>query len=258
MSIFAGTTELANIYVGTTEIQDIYVGTTNVWTQAVAGEGRLFACDYSLDKAYEIDPDTLVVLNTSTATYAGTPYGIGGVIDRLYLLENTNNNTYELDPDTLTSINSRNRAIATSRAGIGGTATKLYLCDDTTGYLGIWEINTSTLNYVTQYTQPNATPRGVGGTYDRLFSTGTSGGDYIYELNTSTLSVINSGLFTPTGYTNGGIRDIGGTNTRLYVVRSDLDRIYEIDPDTFSILNSSSQSVIGGSPAGVGGIKVLI
>jgi hypothetical protein len=256
MSIFAGTTELANIYVGTTEIQDIYIGTTNVWTQTVAEEGRLFACDYSLDKAYEIDPDTLVVLNTSTTTYTGTPYGIGGIIDRLFMVENTNDMLYELDPDTLVSLDSASR-LAT-RAGVGGTATKLYLNDDFAGAEGIWEVNPNTLLYSTKYAQSNVTPRGIGGTYDRLFSTGTSGGDYIYEHNTSTLAVTSTTLFQPAGYTAGGIRDIGGTNTRLYIVRSDLDRIYEIDPDTKTILNSSSASVIGGSPAGVGGIKVLI
>lgn len=257
MSIFTGTTELANVYVGTTEITSVYVGTTNVWTSTVE-EGRLFACDSSADKAYEIDVDTLVVLNTSTATYTGAPSGIGGITGRLFMLENINDVYYELDPDTLVSLNSTSRSTS-AEYGTGGTATKLYVNQDS-GTVGIYEVNPDTLAYGTRYNQADTSPRGMGGTSDRLFSTGTGGNviDRIYEHDTSTLAVIATYTFQPTGYTVGLIKDIGGTNTRLYITRSDLDRIYELDPDTCNIINSSSQSVIGGSPAGVGGIKVLI
>ncbi len=254
MSIFTGTTELANIYVGTTEITSVFVKTNQVWS---VGEGRLFACDSSADKVYEIDPDTLVVINTSTTTYTGSPSGVGGIIDRLYMVNQTNDTIYELDPDTLTSINSRAFTNAT-QYGIGGTATKLYTNDDFAGSEGIYEINPNTLEYGTRYNQADQSPRGIGGTYDRLFSTGINGNviDRIFEHDTSTLTVISTTTFSPTGWTSYLIRDIGGINSRLYVVRSDTDRIYEIDPDTKTVLNSSSQSVIGTSPIGVGGMKV--
>ena len=81
--------------------------------------GRLYHCDYSSDKIYELDPDTLLPINTvnTPSTY---PYGVGGTATRLYHCDITSSNLYELDTDTLLPINTVNTP-STYPTGVGGT-----------------------------------------------------------------------------------------------------------------------------------------
>ncbi len=43
----------------------------------VASGGRLYHCDFGTDKNYELDPDTLAVINTVSSP-SSNPFGIGG------------------------------------------------------------------------------------------------------------------------------------------------------------------------------------
>jgi hypothetical protein len=258
MSIFTGTTELANVYVGTTEITSVYVGTNQVWSTVVADLGQLFGVDSTTDSLYEIDVDTLTVITSNGLGWTGTPVGCGGIIGRLFVSRQETDTFYEYDPDTLTSINSATPG-SMLVYGIGGTATTLYANNDT-GTVGTYVVNPDTLALGTRYNQFDAVPRGIGGTYDRLFGTGTDGSDTIYELNPSTGATIDSVTFTPSGFTDGNIRDIGGTNTRLFVSRIDLDTVYELDLDSLTVINTSSTGLGSSlnSLQSLGGIKVQI
>jgi len=150
--------------------------------------------------------------------------------------------------------------------GLGGTADTLYSCHEGKyggKVVGIYQIDPDTLAYSTTYwAQPYGTPRGIGGTYDRLFMSVVyavnTTEDNIAELDTTTGLVIALHVFMPTGALKANIRGIGGTNSRLYVSNASTDKIYEIDPDTCVVLNESAQQVVGPSPTAVGGIKTYI
>jgi hypothetical protein len=258
MSIFTGTTELANIYVGSTEITSVYVGANQVWNTVVADLGQLFGVDSTTDSIYEIDVDTLTVIRSKGLNWTGTPVGCGGIVGRFFVSRQDNDTFYEYDPDTLISINSATPG-SVLVYGIGGTSTTLYTNNDS-GTVGTYVVNPNTLALGTRYNQFDTVPRGIGGTYDRLFGTGTSGDDAIYELNPSTGVVINAATFMPSGFVDGNIRDIGGTNNRLFVSRIDLDIVYELDQDTLTAINTSATGLGSslGSLTSLGGVKVQI
>jgi len=150
--------------------------------------------------------------------------------------------------------------------GLGGTADTLYSCHEGTyggKVVGIYQIDPDTLAYSTTYwAQPYGSPRGIGGTYDRLFMSVINAvnttQDNIAELDTTTGLVIVLHVFMPDGAADTHLRGIGGTNSRLYITNAATDKIYEIDPDTCVVLNESASQVIGGSPTAVGGIKSYI
>lgn len=251
------TTDVSKLCLGAIEVSKAYLG-ANIILEAAGDLGQLFGVDSVTDRIYEIDADTLTVVTSNGLGWAGTPVGCGGIIGRLFVSRQDTDIFYEYDPDTLTSINSATPG-SVLIFGIGGTATTLYANNDT-GDVGTYVVNPDTLLMGTQYNQFDAIPRGIGGTYDRLFGTGTVAEDKIYELNPSTGAVIDSVIFTPSGFVDSNIRDIGGTNTRLFVNRMDTDLAYELDLDTLTVINTSSNGLGSslGSLQGLGGIKVQI
>ncbi len=259
-----GSTPVTKLYKGAVEQSKLYLGATLVLDNSGGVDnGRLFASDSGTDKMMEIDPDTLVVTNTSTQTYSGTPAGAGGTTNRLFMHVQSTDTTYEVDPDTLASINSYYESAYIQ--GMGGTSSTLYANNE--GALGgkvvaIYEIDKDTLTYTANtHNQPYANPRGVGGTSDRLFLSTTDDilgdSDTIAEYDVDTDLVINEVAFRPDGASDNQLRDIGGTDSRLFVSWISPDYVYELDPDTFTIINTSGVQEVGGSVLGLGGMKSI-
>ena len=63
-------------------LKEVYVGIGGVnklvWSAFVA-VARLYHCDYSSDKNYELNIDTLATINTVSSPSSSSPHGIGGI-----------------------------------------------------------------------------------------------------------------------------------------------------------------------------------
>jgi hypothetical protein len=217
--------------------------------QTPAEEDRLFLVDDAADSYYELDLDTLLVINGPVSAGSFLHSGMGCVGERLYACQG--NNVVELNLDTLAVINGPT-ATGFSVGGIGGTATQLNINDDTNNLTKT--VNKDTLAVGSPQGGDGLNfPTGIGGTSNRLYWCGGSASpNRIYEISTTTFADISSGGVASPG---SNTRGIGGTTDRLYNCDNGTDKIYELDPDT--MIDISGGGVVGPStlPRGIGGTK---
>ena len=211
---------------------------------------RLYTSDSSIDKLYELDPDTLLDISSGGVSSPSTaPQGIGGVIGRLYHTDQTADKIYELDLDTLIDISSGGVAAPDlTPTGMGGMDSRLYfsgaLADE------FWEIDPDTfLALGAGVSAPVINPQGIGGTSTRLFAVTSVNADS-YELDPDTLLASNT-VSSPNAVPLG----MGGISSRLYTCGYSPSRLYEIDPDTLLDISSGGVAGFGTIPQGIGGVK---
>jgi len=216
---------------------------------------RLYNCDFSGSKIYELDTSTRVDISSGGVSVTSGPSGIGGIAARLYYTNLITDKNYEIDPDTLSAINTVN-SMGNNPRGIGGTEDRLYHCDDQTNKL--YELDIDTLADLSSggVTGPLTGPfndtvnaNGIGGTIDRVYYIDPSSNGGVYEMDPDTLAVINGEVSVTDSQGTG----IGGITDDLFYCGRSGDVTYELDLDTLAEIGSSV-STPGSDPYGIGGI----
>lgn len=211
--------------------------------------GRLYSSsdDVTTPTLYELNVDTLADINDGPA-FSTSPTGIGGIVERLYHVDNGDDDERELNMDTLANINNYDNSEISAPRGFGGIGQTgiLWLIDSTDDAL--YEIDKDDLQINSSEAMPGTNTYGVGGTYYRMFAVDFSDGT-IEELNRDTRAIINS---EDSGLTQA--RDTGGTNYRLFATAQAGGLIKEYNIDTLSDINSVLSP--GLAPNGVGGTKI--
>jgi hypothetical protein len=217
----------------------------SAWQDFISySDGRVYAIQTeSTDYVYELNPDTLAVINTRSGNIGGL-FGAGGLKNRAFYVDASSDHGYEINMDTLATLVSFASGY-TSPSGIGGTEDRLYTCDMSKQY--IYEFNPTTLAKIDYY-DLNYTPYGVGGTKATLLVCSTS---VAYKLNPLNYAVLFS-------YDNisSKIKAIGGTSTRIYCTTcySDTSNYYrELNPDT--LVPIKNVKAPGYDSWGIGGTK---
>jgi hypothetical protein len=246
MSIFTGTTELANIYAGTTEIKNVYAGTNLIYVSVQ--EGRLFIYVSDDSKFKEIDVNTKAVINVSSATNTSSQgYGLGG-LGSSRLIRKTYNTTdaTEMDMNTLLTISGITFSVSAS--GLEGTYDRLFIGGASTMY----EVDKNTYTIITTgATNRTTSGRDVGCINNRVYgiSDPATNISVLQEFDPTTLAVINTAN-APSGSNTNNI-GIGGVNRRLFSTDVSMDLIYELDIDTMAVTASTATP----NPYGIGGTK---
>jgi len=215
---------------------------------------RLYACDITAQRLYEIDPDTLANLSGyGVESPDWFPAGIGGNAQKLYLCTGSSDKFFELDTDTLANLSGS--GVSTPSAapgGVGGTDSRLYHCDSDASKL--YEIDPDTLANLSGsgVASPSTSPTGIGGINNKIYCCDRDS-DKLYEIDPDTLANLSGvGVSSPSTYPNG----IGGMNDRLFHCDADAtDKLYEIDPDTLANLSGVGINAPSTNVAGIGGIK---
>ena len=237
--IYLGTSEITKAYLGTSIIyevgggeptsrlyacdlsNDVYleidpstaiiinnVASSDGYPSDIGGiTGRLFSTTTGTGAygTYELDLDTLI--QTNFVSNSTRRYGIGGITTRLYAMNTDFARTHEIDPDTLLEINTLNSKPNTQCWGLGGSDTSIYtLRRDNPNY--IWELDLDTLAPIRTQTSSGLTSYcySIGGIGTSLYTI-RQASDTLYELDESTLLIIDSTVLSSTSYS------ITGTGT---------------------------------------------
>ncbi|MFZ7103370.1 MAG: hypothetical protein ACOWWO_12045 [Peptococcaceae bacterium] len=216
-----------------------------VQASAQSVNNSLYYTDLHPDVVYEINSDSLAVINSASSPGLGAR-GIGGVIGELYHVDDDTELVYELNPNTLAVIRSTQHP-GSVPWGVGGTKDNLYISNSNSDYL--YEVNLITLASINSSPAFSGAPRGIGGIDNRLYNVDNSGDD-IYEISSNTLASIRN-VSSPSSDPQG----IGGTNNRLYHSDNSSKLLYELNPDNLSVINTHSLSYASGTPLGIGGMK---
>lgn len=212
---------------------------------------RLYTGSDQADNWHELNPDTLVKINTVATTSFESPKDMGGVDSRLFGV--SSNNVREYNPDTLVSINVNAVPISTVTTGCGGASglQELYLSRSNAN--NVWEVGLDSLVVITTFSPPGGSEFvAVGGTKsnNRMYSQNRTT-DLYYEQQLDFSAVINSGAvgqLEPTG--------VGGMGVRLFGCTQASEFYYEINPDTLGVINSLADPD-SGRPDAMGGISIL-
>jgi hypothetical protein len=221
-----GIVAVKKIYLGTNKLLDnsvpitgrLYVGTSTVtyevdpttfvtlnshtnsagtgsWGLGGQATDKLYRCDTGTDKIYKMDIDSLTDLQTITPPNGTTnPYGVEGTSTRLFMC--FSNKIFEIDPASYSIIGSATGIALPNNYGrdVGCMNTRLYLKTDQTSGNNMYELDPTTLTYISaSANKPTSTNTsfGIGGTYSRLFITNQTT-DRIYELDPTSFAIINS------------------------------------------------------------------
>ena len=142
-------------------IIDVFTKVNGAWNVFVAPivVDRLYHCDSSADKIYELNIDTKASISNVSSPGAA-PYGVGGINDRLYHCDYSSDKNYELNIDTLATINTVSSP-SSRPSGIGGISNRLYHCDAISDK--IYELNIDTKASISNVSSPSGISSGIGG-----------------------------------------------------------------------------------------------
>jgi hypothetical protein len=180
---------------------------------------RIYSVYYYNNRIYALNPDTLTQISSATGPQSN-PRRVGGIRERLYLMDNTSstNRIHELHFVSLAAI----RYVSVANAeGVGGTDTQLYCAKPSVEELH--ELNPNTLASISQVDAPAASISNIGGTFDRLYcarSTSATEGT-LYELSPIDMTVLVAGDAPDTN-----MRGIGGlkqTDGPMLIINSMLE-----------------------------------
>ena len=193
--------------------------------------GRLFFYKET-GKVYELNPDTLVVINSGTFAHWGgvSGGGVGGISNRLYQTDrgvHNINNVNEINPDNFVRINYANLS---DSDGTGGNSDMLLISSVSPDYIA--EINPDSLVEIRRETKTRVS-RDTGGMETRVFY---SDWDKYFEMNPENLLNINSVNIVK------NICGIGGINKKLYIAFEWNPPIcvQEVNPDNGAVINSAT------------------
>jgi hypothetical protein len=243
MSIFTGTTELANVYVGTTEITDIYVGTTNVWT--TGGEtstGNLYSITAGRVLSIWDSDNNFDAISSTTLTL---PNGATSIIsmainnDKLYV------NT---DMSHICEVDLSDYSVS-YKFSISSTITNANIAFDTDGSLWagynkqVAQFDMSDGSVLTAKTTITSALFFKGFTIinGRCFGVPNGTSNKFEEYDLDTLTRINvSSTFQAVRYPKG----MGGTDTRLFCHSENTNlNLTEVDPDTLVLIESLNVAI---------------
>jgi hypothetical protein len=148
-------------------------------------EGRVFASRESSTYGYELNKDSLAVINSVSGVTSSDLFTIGGVSNQLFCSDGTNY-LRELNPDTLAMINYKSFTSGDPYAdfdAVGGTYDRLYAFEEDGEIQELnWDEGVMINSIITSAAD-------VGGIVSRLYSCSTSA---IYERDLNSLSIIDS------------------------------------------------------------------